>query len=74
MGRPAHPSMAAAAKGPKPKARVDAIEITQAVQDLSESVPLVARKWTIARIYLGIQSGSLNVTGELRVSRKPHGP
>jgi len=66
--------MAAAAKGPKPKARVDAIEITQAVQDLSESVPLVARKWTIARIYLGIQSGSLNVTGELRVSRKPHGP
>jgi hypothetical protein len=74
MGRPAHPSMAVAAKGPKLKTHLDAIEITQAVQDLGESVPLVARKRTIVRIYLGIQSGTLNVVGELRVSHKPHGP
>jgi hypothetical protein len=62
------------AKGPKKKAQLDAIEITQAVQDLSESVPLVARKRTIVRVYLGIQAGALNVQGELRVSRHPHGP
>jgi hypothetical protein len=74
MGRPAHPSMAAAPAGPKPKARLDSIEITQAIQDLSESVPLVARKRSIVRAYLGIQAGALNVEGELRVSRTPHGP
>jgi len=74
MGRPAHPSMTAAERGPTPKAHLDAIEMTQAVQDLSESVPLVARKRTLVRAYLGLQSGALNVEGELRVSRKPHGP
>ncbi len=74
MGRPAHPSMTAAERGPKPKAHLDAIEVTQAVQDLAESVPLVARKGTSVRAYLGLQSGTLTVEGELRVSRKPHGP
>jgi hypothetical protein len=74
MGRPAHPSMTAAERGPKPKAHLDAIEVTQAVQDLAESVPLVARKGTLVRAYLGLQSGALTVQGELRVSRKPHGP
>src|SRR5436190_6660643 len=73
MGRPAHPSMTVAAKGPK-KAHLDAIEVTQAVQNLSQSVPLVARKRTIVRVYLGIQSGAENVLGELRVSRAAHGP
>lgn len=74
MGRPAHPSMTAAERGPKPKAHLDQIEVTQAVQDLAESVPLVARKGTLVRAYLGLQSGALTVEGELRVSRKPHGP
>jgi len=66
--------MTAAERGPKPKAHLDAIEVTQAVQDLAESVPLVARKGTSVRAYLGLQSGTLTVEGELRVSRKPHGP
>jgi len=68
--------MTAAERGPKKKskAHLDAIEITQAVQDLSESVPLVARKRTIVRVYLGIQAGAVNVQGELRISRHPHGP
>jgi len=74
MGRPAHPSMTAAERGPTPKAHLDALEVTQAVQDLSESVPLVARKRTLVRAYLGLPSGALTVQGELRVSRKPHGP
>lgn len=74
MGRPAHPSMTAAERGPKPKAHLDQIEVTQAVQDLAESVPLVARKGTLVRAYLGLSSGTLTVQGELRVSRKPHGP
>jgi hypothetical protein len=66
--------MAAAPAGPKPKARLDSIEITQAIQDLNETVPLVARKRTIVRVYLGLQSGALTVEGELRVSRTSHGP
>src|SRR5262249_11421335 len=74
MGRPAIPGVGAAPKGPKPKAHLDAIEITQAVQDLSETVPLVARKRTFVRVYLGLQSGALSVEGELRVSRTSHGP
>jgi hypothetical protein len=74
MGRPAHPSMKEAERGPKPKLHLDAMEITQAVQDLSESVPLIARKRTLVRAYLGIPSGAITVEGELRVSRRPTGP
>ena len=74
MGRPAHPSVTAAVRAKKRKAHLDAIEITQAVQDLNESVPLVGRKRAIVRVYLGVQTGAVNVLGELRVSRHPHGP
>ena len=74
MGRPAHPSMTAAERGPKPKAQLDGIEVTQSVQDMSQSVPLIARKRTLVRVYVGLPSGTLSVEGELRVSRQPHGP
>jgi hypothetical protein len=74
MGRPAHPSMTAVGAGPLPRADLDAIEVTQAVQDLGESVPLVANKRTLVRVYLGVPSGSLTVEGELRVRRKPGTP
>lgn len=74
MGRPAHPSMTAAERGPKPKGHLDAVEVTQAVQDLTHSVPLVARKRTLVRVYIGLASGALTVNGELRISRRPHGP
>ena len=74
MGRPAHPSMTAAERGPKPKAKLDAIEAMQAVQDLTGSVPLIARKRTLVRAYLGLPSGAVAVDGELRVARTPDGP
>lgn len=69
---------AATAAPPKPHpvkklVFLDAVEVTQEVQDLGHSVPLVARKPTIVRAYL--RSGAaVSVRGELRVSRKPHGP
>src|SRR5215207_784899 len=75
MGAPAPPSIRAAeAAGPKPKADLDSFEVTQAIQDLGQSVPLVAQKRTLVRVYLGLSSGSLNVQGELRVRRKPGTP
>jgi hypothetical protein len=75
MGRPAPPDFRAADEaGPKPKLDLDAIEVTQAIQDLGESVPLVAKKRTLVRVYLGLPSGSLTVQGELRVRRKPGTP
>ena len=74
MGRPAPPGFKAEEAGPKPKLDLDAIEVTQAIQDLGESVPLVAKKRTLVRVYLGLPSGSLTVQGELRVRRKPGTP
>ena len=53
---------------------MDEIEVTQAVQALNHSVPLIARKRTLVRVYLGLPSGTVDVNGELRVSRQPHGP
>ena len=77
MGRPVDPSaieaIRKAAKGPRPRARLDAMEVTQTVQDLSGSVPLVATKPTFVRAYLGVSSGAMTVRGELRV-RHGHGP
>jgi hypothetical protein len=75
MGRPAETQMATAGLRPKrEKARVDEIEVTQAVQNLDDTVPLVARKRTLVRVYLGLESGALNVEGELRIARTPFGP
>jgi hypothetical protein len=75
MGRPADPSVTEAirraADGSRPRARLDAIEVTQAIQDLSGSVPLIEMKSTLVRIYLGISSGAMTVRGELRLR---HGP
>jgi hypothetical protein len=75
MGRPADPSVLEsirrAAEGPRPRARLDAIEVTQAVQDLNGSVPLIEAKRTFVRAYLGVSSGAMAVRGELRVR---HGP
>src|SRR5262249_8189112 len=45
--------------------RPEGIEITQAIQDLVQSVPLVALKTTVARVYLSTRSNvSINVRGE----------
>ena len=47
---------------------VDRIEISQSVQDHNQSVPLVADKRTLARVYLNFKSSSpMTVRGVLRV-------
>jgi hypothetical protein len=75
VGRPAIPSVIEGAAGPKPKLQLDAIEVTQSIQDHNQSVPLIANKRTFVRVYIGVTSGSpATVQGELRVSRQPHGP
>jgi hypothetical protein len=55
--------------------QMDAVEITQAVQDLGLSVPLVARKRTVVRVYLSrYTSPQVTVTGELALRRGPSDP
>jgi hypothetical protein len=62
---------------PRPPAdvvvRLDALEVTQEIQDLPHSVPLVAGKATIVRAYLSRPGSAITVRGELRVSRSPFG-
>jgi hypothetical protein len=53
---------------------LDALEVTQEVQDLAHSVPLVAGKPTIVRAYLRYAPGAVTVRGELRVARAAKGP
>jgi hypothetical protein len=53
--------------------RVDAAEIVQSVQSLSNSVPLIAVKTTVVRIYLSSRLPAVTtVTGVLRI-RRPGG-
>jgi hypothetical protein len=63
---------------PRPPAdvvvRLDALEVTQEIQDLPHSVPLVAGKATVVRAYLSRPGSAITVRGELRVSRSPFGP
>jgi hypothetical protein len=74
MGRPAVAGVAKAAVGRRARARVDGVEVTQTVQDLGGSVPLISEKRTFVRVYLGVASGTLSVRGELHVARHAHGP
>jgi hypothetical protein len=53
---------------------LDGLEVTQEVQDLQHSVPLVARKATIVRAYLRYAPSQVNIRGELLVARTPVGP
>ncbi|MEU2032602.1 hypothetical protein [Nocardia amamiensis] len=55
--------------------QMDALEITQAVQDLGHSVPLIAGKRTVVRTYLSYYgSAPITVTGELSVRSSPSAP
>jgi hypothetical protein len=46
----------------------DGLEVTQAIQDMAHSVPLVAHKATVVRVYLGTQSSTpITVRGVLQV-------
>jgi hypothetical protein len=53
---------------------LDGLEVTQEVQDLAHSVPLVAGKTTIVRAYLRYPPSAVSVRGELRIARSPFGP
>jgi hypothetical protein len=52
---------------------LDGLEVTQEVQDLDHSVPLVAGKTTIVRAYLSYPQ-PVSVRGELHVARAVTGP
>lgn len=54
--------------------QLDGWEVTQAIQDLGGSVPLIRGKGTFVRVYLAPSSGAMLVRGELEVSRNPNGP
>lgn len=48
----------------------DGVEVTQAIQDMPHSVPLIAEKRTIARVYLSVGgTDPVTVSGILRVRR-----
>jgi hypothetical protein len=50
--------------------QLDGIEVTQAIQDMAHSVPLVAGKRTVVRMYLSYYgSPGVTVRGEITVSR-----
>jgi len=52
--------------------RVDAIEVTQSIQDLGHSIPLTAAKTTVVRVYISNHGPSnVTVTGEIAVRRAP---
>jgi hypothetical protein len=68
MGRPLPPEFAAGA-GPALSIHLDDIEVTQVIQDLAHSVPLVAGKATVVRVYLSVPAGTppSAVRGEISV-------
>src|SRR5215207_6778275 len=48
----------------------DGVEVTQAIQDIPHSVPLIAQKRTVARVYLSVAgTDAVTVSGVLRVRR-----
>lgn len=52
------------------RVRVDGIEVTQAIQNLSQAVPLIALKPTVVRVYLSSRlSAPVTVRGVLSVRR-----
>jgi hypothetical protein len=53
---------------------VEGIEVVQVVQDMAHSVPLIAGKATVVRVYLGRPAGGVvTVRGEIAVRRTPGG-
>lgn len=58
---------------PFPVVLLDGVEVTQAVQAPDHSVPLVAGKTTIVRVYLSYPE-AVSVRGELHLARSAGGP
>jgi hypothetical protein len=70
----APPEAAALPHVPLPFVFLDGLEVTQEIQDMAHSVPLLARKGTIVRAYLQYRPHAVTVRGELLVARTPLGP
>ncbi len=52
---------------------LEGIEVSQAIQDMTHSVPLVADKGTVVRIYLGTNTAtSISIRGEILVKHHGH--
>ncbi len=66
---PAHLLWAGAGPPPGPDMSVDAIEVTQAIQDLNNSVVLVAGKRTYVRVHVSSPTTQSNVYATLRGRR-----
>jgi hypothetical protein len=73
-GRPwAAPPAALGAGAPPANVVVDGLEITQSIQDMAQSVTLVAGKKTAARVYLSTNGPTpINVRGELTIGTAPN--
>ncbi len=55
--------------------QLDGLEVTQAVQDISQSVPLLAGKKAVVRAYLSHHSApGITVTGEVSLRKAPTDP
>jgi hypothetical protein len=55
--------------------QLDAVEVTQAIQHLSQAVPLVAGKRTVVRLYLSqYASAPISVQGQIAVRQAPADP
>jgi hypothetical protein len=53
---------------------LDGLEVTQGIQEPTNTVPLVADRATVVRAYLRYARAGATVRGELLVSRSSHGP
>jgi hypothetical protein len=53
---------------------VDGVEVTQSIQDMNQSVPLISGKKTVVRAYVNYPPTAKNVRGELVASRSIFGP
>lgn len=55
--------------------QLDGLEVTQAVQDVSQSVPLLAGKKTVVRVYLSyFANPGITVTGQISLRKAPTDP
>src|SRR5262245_42077226 len=64
------PSATAGLPHPVPTLTVDAVEVVQVVQDLNHTVPLIAGKHTLVRIYLTTNvNAAITIQGTLAARR-----
>jgi hypothetical protein len=70
----AQPAVMEVVQTPRPGDIVDAIEVTQSVQDLAQSVPLIAGRSTLVRVYISPSRSGQGFKGKLTVYRDGAAP